>query len=56
MVIDADGMWLVTQKPGIIRGCTHAVLTPNVAEFKRLAAALGVDESGEDALQEICLR
>uniref|UniRef100_A0A2C9M3E4 ATP-dependent (S)-NAD(P)H-hydrate dehydratase n=2 Tax=Biomphalaria glabrata TaxID=6526 RepID=A0A2C9M3E4_BIOGL len=36
IVIDADGLFLVTQNPDIIRGYTNAVLTPNVAEFDRL--------------------
>ncbi|RUS74795.1 hypothetical protein EGW08_017441 [Elysia chlorotica] len=36
IVIDADGLFLVTQNPEIIKGYTNAVLTPNVAEFGRL--------------------
>ncbi|XP_059162942.1 ATP-dependent (S)-NAD(P)H-hydrate dehydratase-like [Physella acuta] len=36
IVIDADGIFLVTQDPSVIDGYTGAVLTPNVAEFERL--------------------
>ncbi|KAH9492655.1 hypothetical protein Btru_024404 [Bulinus truncatus] len=36
IVIDADGLHLVTQNPSLINGYTGAVLTPNVAEFDRL--------------------
>ncbi|CAL1532462.1 unnamed protein product [Lymnaea stagnalis] len=36
LVIDADGLFLVTQDPSIISGYTNAVLTPNIAEFSRL--------------------
>lgn len=36
IVIDADGLFLVTQNPEIIKGYTNVILTPNVAEFGRL--------------------
>lgn len=42
LVVDADGLYLITQEPDIIRGYTKAVLTPNVAEFNRLASALNL--------------
>ncbi|XP_063215627.1 ATP-dependent (S)-NAD(P)H-hydrate dehydratase [Bacillus rossius redtenbacheri] len=38
VVIDADGLFLVTNTPDVIRGYPHgAILTPNAAEFSRLA-------------------
>ncbi|XP_067948144.1 ATP-dependent (S)-NAD(P)H-hydrate dehydratase-like isoform X2 [Watersipora subatra] len=36
LVIDADGMYLITQKPDIIKGYDKVILTPNAAEFDRL--------------------
>jgi ATP-dependent NAD(P)H-hydrate dehydratase len=35
-VIDADGMWLVTHQPEIIKGYEHVVLTPNAMEYRTL--------------------
>ncbi|KAJ8876437.1 hypothetical protein PR048_020882 [Dryococelus australis] len=41
LVIDADGLFLVTSKPELIRGYPHgAILTPNAIEFSRLAKAV----------------
>ncbi|KAJ9588115.1 hypothetical protein L9F63_018506 [Diploptera punctata] len=38
IVIDADGLFLVTQNPKVIQGYPHGlVLTPNAIEFSRLA-------------------
>lgn len=49
LVVDADGLWLVTQRPDIVHGYAKAVLTPNVVEFARLRERLGVeDASGDD--------
>lgn len=39
MVIDADGLFLVAQRPFLVAGCRHLILTPNLAEFARLLAA-----------------
>ncbi len=47
IVIDADGLFIVTRNLELVRGNPRCVLTPNKAEFARLAAALDVDlESG----------
>ncbi|XP_037542439.1 ATP-dependent (S)-NAD(P)H-hydrate dehydratase isoform X1 [Nematolebias whitei] len=40
IVIDADGLWLVTQQPSIIQGYQKGILTPNFMEFTRLFEAL----------------
>ena len=29
LVIDADGLWLVTERPELVRGCKTVILTPN---------------------------
>ncbi|KAL3648935.1 hypothetical protein CASFOL_005338 [Castilleja foliolosa] len=36
MVIDGDGLFLVTNRPELVSGYPLAVLTPNVNEYKRL--------------------
>lgn len=36
VVLDADGLWMVTEQPKIIEGYDKAILTPNVMENKRL--------------------
>jgi len=36
VVIDADGLWHLTNNPLIIKGYRRAVLTPNAVEFSRL--------------------
>ncbi|KAK4150264.1 Ribokinase-like protein [Chaetomidium leptoderma] len=47
MVLDADALQIVQRDPGLVRGYGLAVLTPNVVEFGRLTAALGVDDHDE---------
>ena len=36
IVIDADGLWHLTNNPSVIKGYKKAVLTPNPMEFSRL--------------------
>ncbi|XP_060574366.1 ATP-dependent (S)-NAD(P)H-hydrate dehydratase-like isoform X2 [Ruditapes philippinarum] len=36
LVIDADGLYLITEDPHIISGYKRAILTPNIVEFNRL--------------------
>ncbi len=40
IVVDADGLWLLTHNPKLIHGYQKAVLTPNATEFSRLAMAV----------------
>lgn len=56
LIVDADGLWLVNQELGLVEGYANAVLTPNAAEFRRLAARVGVDAEAEDALEEVARR
>ena len=42
-ILDADGLFLVTKHPDLIKGYNNCILTPNVNEFKNLALALHVD-------------
>ncbi|XP_061548963.1 ATP-dependent (S)-NAD(P)H-hydrate dehydratase isoform X1 [Phycodurus eques] len=40
IVIDADGLWLVTKQPSVIRGYQKGIVTPNFMEFTRLYETL----------------
>ena len=48
LVVDADGLHLVTRQPDLIAAYQAAVLTPNVNELRRLATALGAQVEGVD--------
>jgi len=52
LVIDADGLFLITQRPELVKGYKHAVLTPNLMEYKRLAKAVLGDEGAD--LEALC--
>ncbi|KAL8823344.1 MAG: hypothetical protein Q9191_005940 [Dirinaria sp. TL-2023a] len=54
LVLDADALWLVQQRPELVRGYKECVLTPNVVEFARLAKA--VDAETQDTGMEGCKR
>ncbi|KAG7093828.1 hypothetical protein E1B28_007467 [Marasmius oreades] len=49
LVLDADALFLLTQDPSLIKGYERAIVTPNVAEFKRLSESLGVDIKDKDS-------
>jgi ATP-dependent NAD(P)H-hydrate dehydratase len=51
LVIDADGLWLITEHPEIITGYTNAVLTPNAREYTRLAEK--VLKNGKGTVKEL---
>ncbi|CAH1777192.1 unnamed protein product [Owenia fusiformis] len=36
VIIDADGLFLITEQPEIVQGYGKAILTPNIVEFERL--------------------
>ncbi|EPQ30024.1 uncharacterized protein PFL1_02697 [Pseudozyma flocculosa PF-1] len=57
LVIDADGLWLLQNKPDLIRGYRRAILTPNVAEFARLCKACQVDNktNPDDAAKRLAI-
>jgi NAD(P)H-hydrate repair Nnr-like enzyme with NAD(P)H-hydrate dehydratase domain len=40
VVVDADGLWLVAQEPGLVRGNANVILTPNAREYARLCEAV----------------
>ncbi|KAK6096628.1 hypothetical protein MT418_003453 [Batrachochytrium dendrobatidis] len=45
LVIDADGLCLVEQTPGLVMGYQNVILTPNTNEFKRLCHSVNIDAS-----------
>ncbi|BDA48641.1 ATP-dependent (S)-NAD(P)H-hydrate dehydratase [Coccomyxa sp. Obi] len=53
MVIDADGLYIVTKNLDLVKGYPHAILTPNKNEYQRLASALDIDIEQEGHLEKI---
>eukprot|EP00906_Rhabdomonas_costata_P010517 RCo014758 len=43
IVIDADGLWIITQHPALIRDLPYILLTPNQIELRRLCNTFNVD-------------
>ncbi|KAI5850427.1 H-hydrate dehydratase [Morchella snyderi] len=52
-VVDADGLFLVQNHPSVVKDYTHAILTPNKAEFERLCKTMNIEPSDGDET-EIC--
>lgn len=50
-VLDADGLLLVTEDPGLVKGYKECILTPNVNEFSRLAKALNIEVQSQAKIQ-----
>lgn len=46
LIIDGSGLNFVAQRPEWVKGRSNVLLTPNVAEFGRLAAAVGLELPG----------
>ena len=42
VIIDGDALFLVSQKPNIVKGCSHFILTPNGGEYFRLCDSLSL--------------
>ncbi len=55
MVLDADGLYIVTKNLDLIKGYKNAILTPNKAEFGRLAKQLDVDLEDKDRFVAVTL-
>ncbi|KAL9634799.1 MAG: hypothetical protein Q9164_003861, partial [Protoblastenia rupestris] len=49
LVLDADALWLLQERPELVKGYKECVLTPNVIEFGRLAKSVGL---GDDELPD----
>jgi ATP-dependent NAD(P)H-hydrate dehydratase len=55
LVVDADGLFLVQNRPEVVKGYASAVLTPNVMEFKRLCEKMELDpEKVEGGKDKVC--
>jgi hypothetical protein len=50
-IIDGSGLNFVAENPECVRGFSNCLLTPNIAEFGRLAAAVGVQLEGKIGVQ-----
>ena len=48
MVLDADGLYIVTKNLDLVKGYKNCILTPNKAEFARLAKELDVNLEDKD--------
>jgi ATP-dependent NAD(P)H-hydrate dehydratase len=42
IVLDADALWHICNRPPLIQGYRRALLTPNIVEFRRLCDSVGV--------------
>jgi len=45
VILDADALYLVSQKPDVIKGYENAILTPNIVEYRRICKAVNVKDS-----------
>jgi ATP-dependent NAD(P)H-hydrate dehydratase len=52
LIIDADGLYLVSMYPELIQNYSKAILTPNVNEFNRLKQSLKLESTGDDAVSD----
>jgi ATP-dependent NAD(P)H-hydrate dehydratase len=53
LVVDGDGLWLITQDPELVKGYSRAILTPNAIEYSRLCAKmLGMEVKPNSETQE----
>ncbi|XP_077984226.1 ATP-dependent (S)-NAD(P)H-hydrate dehydratase-like [Glandiceps talaboti] len=56
LVIDADGVFLLSQEPDIIKDCKKAILTPNVVEFKHLYnKVMGGDPNPQEPVNDVMI-
>ncbi|VEU19721.1 DEKNAAC100747 [Brettanomyces naardenensis] len=51
VVLDADALFLVAQKPEVISGYPNAIITPNIVEYRRICDALNIHD--DDNLTEL---
>ena len=54
LVVDADGLYIVTKDLDLVRGYGECILTPNKNEFQRLADQLGLDLAKEGEEVRLC--
>ncbi|PVV02931.1 hypothetical protein BB560_002605 [Smittium megazygosporum] len=58
IVVDADALSIIGNDPSVISNHSHAILTPNINEFKRLAKSLNIscEASFENSVKECAKR
>uniref|UniRef100_K3XA99 ATP-dependent (S)-NAD(P)H-hydrate dehydratase n=1 Tax=Globisporangium ultimum (strain ATCC 200006 / CBS 805.95 / DAOM BR144) TaxID=431595 RepID=K3XA99_GLOUD len=49
LVLDGDALFLISLEPDVIRGYTHAILTPNAMEYARLCVSIGLLDEADPA-------
>ena len=54
LVVDADGLYIITLKPSLLKGAKNVTLTPNKIEFERLCNAVA-KETGVPTVNDISL-
>lgn len=47
-ILDADGLMIAIDKPGLVDGYKECILTPNVVEFGRLCKSKGIEASNDE--------
>ncbi len=52
-LVDADGLYITTRDPDLIKGYRNVVMTPNKNEYKRLGDQLGIDVDSPDSQKKI---
>ncbi|MBW0499099.1 hypothetical protein O181_038814 [Austropuccinia psidii MF-1] len=54
LVLDADALWLLQNKPDIIKDYPNVIITPNLVEFQRLlsSCSINVDEKDPEKLAQ----
>jgi ATP-dependent NAD(P)H-hydrate dehydratase len=51
LIIDGSGLNFIAEAPELLRGYSTCILTPNIAEFGRLAKAVGLTLPGKIGVQ-----
>jgi len=56
LVLNADALWLLQNKPGVLGGYPDAILTPNHVEFQRLLKAYSIEPQAKDDEGQLALQ
>lgn len=46
LIVDGSGINFIANEPGLLKGYSNCILTPNIAEFGRLAKGVGLQLEG----------
>ena len=47
LVLDADGLFLLSQKPELLKHYHNAVITPNIVEYRRISEAMKLEHDAD---------